>query len=208
MPTLSNELIHIQKHTTNLLYRKRDLSVREVCSRSSELCLKVSAHSCLDNCRMSIFGASWLCSFCGQDLCSLCFKDVGVFFLYFLLFYWMNVSRVMLRITLASRSHPATMSLWFRVHASPKMTFFALLRIWRKCQSRRRNTSPRGTSYLAQKRHQPIQVLLENFLSLFDNPGELGTSPSPIWKVKVCSFVPCRIRTSLHHLVSGLATNG
>jgi hypothetical protein len=27
---------------------------------------------------MSIFGASWLCPFCGQDLCSLCLEDIKV----------------------------------------------------------------------------------------------------------------------------------
>lgn len=27
---------------------------------------------------MSIFGTSWLCSLCGQDLCSLCLEDIKV----------------------------------------------------------------------------------------------------------------------------------
>lgn len=35
-------------------------------------------HIWKDRCRMCLFGASWLCSLCGKDFCSLCLAEVKV----------------------------------------------------------------------------------------------------------------------------------
>ena len=53
-------------------------SGKSVVSAKLDIKVEICAYYKVDCCRMSIFGASWLCSLCGQDLCSPCLEDIKV----------------------------------------------------------------------------------------------------------------------------------
>lgn len=61
-----------------VVHRKRDMNVREVCGEhSSAFSAAMSTYFCADICRMSLLGASWLCTHCGEDLCTQCYEVMG-----------------------------------------------------------------------------------------------------------------------------------
>lgn len=80
IPLLKREHSHDKKHRDTMLYRKRDLTLREVCGELTPI--KPTEPEVLnaleDSCRMSLFGQSWFCTLCGKDLCSACHQDLKV----------------------------------------------------------------------------------------------------------------------------------
>jgi hypothetical protein len=78
---LQAELSHFHDNSdTTVLCRKRDLKVREVCGTVVYLLLPICIVLIqeVDNCRMTIFGASWMCRQCGNDFCPQCVNDLEV----------------------------------------------------------------------------------------------------------------------------------